>query len=161
MTDTNEEFTFRIGLSGTYWNRKPEFLVTIQRADGSVVAGMTEPASITLESGAVEYVAVSADLPDGDYELCIALCNKQNTDVVKAADGSLAKDMLLNIESIEIDGIDLGTLCRSASIYKLKNAQQYNGETITELKNCVNLGWNGSYTLAFTAPIHYWLLENL
>jgi hypothetical protein len=161
MPDTNEELTFHIGISGTYWNKKPKYLVAIQTAEGANAGGIPQELTITKGSGEVEYVDFVADLPDGEYELKIYLLNKDDTDVVKAGDGSIASDMLLNIESIEVDDIDLGTLRHTASVFRTKFPQQYNGVTINELKNCVNLGWNGAYTLPFTVPFHYWLLENL
>jgi hypothetical protein len=160
MADTNEELNFHIGLSGTYWNKVPRYLISIQAADGSNAGGIPKELTITKESGHTEYVDFIVDLPDGDYELRIHLCNKEDSDVVQE-NGSIIKDMLLNIDSIEVDDIDLGTLRYELSNYKLKVPQEYNGETITELKNCVNLGWNGAYTLPFTVPFHYWLLENL
>jgi hypothetical protein len=161
MNISNEELNFHIGISGTYWNKKPRYLVAIQAADGSNAGGIPEELTITAESGVVEYVDFVTDLPDGDYELRIHLCNKDDTDVVKAGDGSIASDMLLNIESLEVDDIDLGTLRHTASVFKPKVPQEFNGQTITELKMCVNLGWNGVYTLPFTVPFHYWLLEKL
>lgn len=161
MSSTNEELAFRIGLSGTYWDKKPRYLIAIQAADGSNAGGIPKELTITAESGVIEYADFVADLPDGDYELCIYLCNKDDSDVVKETDGTIKKDMLLNIESLEVDDIDLGTLRHTASVYKTTVVQMYNGEPISELKNCVNLGWNGAYTLPFTVPFHYWLLENL
>ena len=136
-------------------------MIAVQAADGSNAAGITEEREITAASGVTEYVEFTADIPDGEYELRVYLCNKSDSDVVKAADGSIAQDMLLNVDSIEVDDIDFGTLRHTASVVKPRVPQQYNGETITELKNCVNLGWNGAYTLPFTVPFHYWLLENL
>ncbi len=161
MLNTNEEVAFRIGISGTYWDKKPQYLIAIQAADDSNAAGIPEVLRITADTGVVEYAEFIADLPEGNYELRIYLCNKNDNDVLKAEDNSIEQDMLLNIESIEIDGINLGTLRHTASVFKPKAPQMFNGELITELTNCVNLGWNGAYTLPFTVPIHYWLLENL
>lgn len=161
MIDTNEELEFRIGLSGTYWNKVPRYLISIQAADGSNAGGIPTELKITKGSGTVEYAEFVADLPDGDYTLQIALVNKDDSDVVQGDNNTIAKDMLLNIESIEVDGIDLGMLRYTASTYYPDEPKQYNGETITELKKCVNLGWNGTYQLPFTVPFHYWLLENL
>ena len=68
--------------------------------------------------------------------------------------------MLLNIDDITIDDISLGNLLWSAE-YLLDTPQTYNGQTITKLDSCVNLGWNGSYSLKFTSPFYLWLLENM
>ena len=63
--------------------------------------------------------------------------------------------MLLNIDSIEIDEIDISELKWSASEFV---ADDPNRPTLQE---CVNLGWNGSYQLKFTSPFYLWLLENM
>ena len=68
--------------------------------------------------------------------------------------------MLLNIDGITIDDISLGQLLWNAE-YILDKPQQYNSKEITELANCVNLGWNGTYVFKFTSPFYIWLLEKL
>jgi hypothetical protein len=68
--------------------------------------------------------------------------------------------MLLNIDDIVIDDISLGHLLWSAD-YLLDHPQEYQGQTITKLDNCVNLGWNGTYVINFTSPFYVWLLEKL
>jgi len=69
--------------------------------------------------------------------------------------------MLLNIKSLEVDDIDLGSLIWSHSVYRPDITHEFNGVTVTELTNCVNLGWNGTWEFAFTTPFYIWLLENL
>jgi len=69
--------------------------------------------------------------------------------------------MLLNIASIEVEDIGLGTLLWSRSVYKLDHPQKFNNSVVTELTDCVNLGWNGTYQLEFKTPFYSWLLENI
>jgi hypothetical protein len=47
------------------------------------------------------------------------------------------------------------------SILSQDQQQQYQGKEIDHLDNCVNLGWNGTYTLKFASPFYIWLLEKL
>ena len=75
-------------------------------------------------------------------------------------DSGVMKDMLLNIDDITIDDLSLGNLLWSAE-YKLDERQMYNGKEIDHMDRCVNLGWNGSYTLNFSSPFYIWLLEKL
>lgn len=143
-----ETLKFKIGLSGTFWNKHPAYSILINNqivADGS----------ITGEE--VQYVEFSADVSDSsDNSLTIRLENKDSTDTVQNEDKTaIVKDMLLNIDSIEIDEISLGTLLWSASTYTPDDSQ------FPETKNCVNLGWNGSYTIKFNSPFYLWLLENM
>lgn len=156
MSESVEKLAFKLGLSGTYHDRRPEYTVLI---DGAVVA----EGAVTAATDEVFYVEFSADLAEeADHVLSVRLTNKQSTDVVESEDKTaIVKDMLLNINSVEIDDIDIGSLKWTHSIYRPDAPQKFNDVTITELVNCVNLGWNGSWEFAFKSPFYIWLLENL
>lgn len=150
----SETLKFKVGLSGTYWDRAPQFKI--------IVSGKEYFSDrITAPSSETQYFEFSADLEDGEQSLDIQLVGKEFSDVKKGEDGGIAADQLLNIESIEIDDIELGNLRYSASIYTPFIKQEYDGQTIEQLDNCVNLGWNGTYSIKFNAPFYLWLLENL
>ena len=140
-----ETLSFKIGLTGTYWQRKPRYTVLVngnKQAEGSCDLSLTE-------------IEFSLDLEEEkDHLLEIRLENKATSDTV-LYDGKIIKDMLLNIESIEIDEIELGEIKWSLSEFVADNPER---ET---LKRCVNLGWNGSYQLKFSSPFYLWLLENM
>jgi len=150
-----ENLTFKVTLSGTFWEKRPQF-------------------SIWLD----EHVAVQSEIPDqqphvfqfsheldeGTHSLKIRLENKEPSDVVKdnpdSENYTIVKDMLLNIEDIEIDNVSLGRLIWNTE-FILDEPVEYQGQTITKLKECVNLGNNGTYILEFSSPFYIWLLENL
>lgn len=143
-----EVIKVRVGLSGTYWDKKPEYTVGV---NGTVY----KQGSITAESGITEYVEFECEMPEGDNCLEIGFTNKKDSDVVENDDkSSILKDMLLNIDSIELDDIDLDSLKWTHSEFV---AQDLNRPL---LKSCINLGWNGTYKLQFTSPFYLWLLEN-
>jgi hypothetical protein len=150
MTD---KLKFKIGLSGTYSGDKtPEYKIAVNGHE--YVHG-----TIKTASGVTEFFEFEADLPDGDCSLDISLLNKTNSDVIKdnyndPDNFKIIGDLLLNIDSIEIDDIDIGNLKYTASKY-----QPFDGRDL--VKNCVNLGWNGTYSVGFTTPFYIWLLENL
>jgi hypothetical protein len=156
MSESVEKLAFKIGLSGTYHDRQPSYSVLI---NNNVVAEGT----ITVPSDEIFYVEFSADLlEEADHVLAVRLNNKQDTDVVESADKTvIVKDMLLNIDSVEIDDINIGSLKWTHSRYQLDVPHQFNGTTVSELTNCVNLGWNGAWEFAFRSPFYIWLLENL
>lgn len=145
-----ETLTFRIGVSGSYWNKKPAYAIYI---DGVMQASAT----ISGSSDTVEYAEFTLELTeDSEHLLEINLINKTDDDVIESPDKTeILKDMLLNIESIEIDDIDLGQLIWSNSEFVATDPNR------PTLKNCVNLGWNGSYQLKFNSPFYLWLLENM
>lgn len=145
-----EHLKFKIGLSGTYWDRKPEFSILIN--DVKITEG-----TITEPSDSIQYVEFEADLTeDQTHCLNIRLENKTDDDVVENEDKTARlKDMLLNIHSIKIDDIDLDHL--------LWQLTTFIGDDPSRpiLKGCINMGWNGTFKLEFTTPFYLWLLESL
>lgn len=154
----HEKLSFKLELSGTYWNKKPHFTVAID--DTTYHTG-----SITAASDESEFVEFDAELAEGQHELKITLLGKTPTDTVKDSDDpenfNIVKDLLLNVLNISVDDIDLDMLRYSESVYKLAKPHDYQGTAVTELKDCVNLGFNGTYVLKFSTPFYLWLLEKL
>ena len=146
---STEKLHFKIGIGGTYWDKKPTYTMLIN--DQIVVSG-----SITEVSGATEYIEFDFDVAEGPCVLKIRLENKDWTDTVQSEDKStILKDMLLDVKSIEIDEINLGDLVWSKSQFIGDDPER------PALTNCVNLGWNGTWSLSFESPFYIWLLENL
>ena len=139
---SKEQLNFKITLSGTYWDKKPEYDILLNE---TVMAhGFAD------NNNVIEF---TADLEeDIKHTLCVRLLNKEDSDTVQNEDKTeIVKDMLLNIEQIYLDDISLGTLKWTHSKYVA------NGKTY---ENCVNLGWNGDWILQFESPFYIWLLEN-
>jgi len=145
-----EPLTFRVGLSGTYWDRKPAYSISIDGVE-------QVSAIIAADSGVVEYAEFTvAVTEDEEHLLEIKLLNKTDDDTVQSADKTeIVKDMLLNIESISIDDIELGQIKWDQSEFVPVDPAR------PVLKECVNLGWNGSYRLKFNSPFYLWLLEKM
>ncbi len=153
LQPNKETLSFKIGLSGTYWDKKPQYAVLIN--DSKIASGLISEAS-----DAIEYITFTCDLEeDTQHKLSIRLENKADEDTVKNPPVGdpfiIEKDMLLNIHSIEIDDINLENLIWSISEFIPED------NTRPILKNCINLGWNGTYVLNFTVPFYIWLLENM
>lgn len=154
MSET-ESLTIKIGLSGTYWDRPPQFEISI---DDRVVTAQT----VSAPSGQTEYHEFPAELSPGEHVLGIRLLNKQTTDTVQSGDKSeIIKDLLLNIESIEIDEVEIAGAKWYDSEFITDQPVQFEGKTVNRLEKCVNLGFNGQYRLKFTSPFYIWLLEKL
>ena len=144
-----EKLEFNITLSGTYWDKKPQFAILINGVEQhrDIVSTLSDETF---------NVTFSADLEEEQvHVLSISLLNKTDLDTLENSDKTgIEKDMLLNIVDVEIDGISLGTLKWSNSEYIVPHLDR----TIT---NCVNLGWNGSWNFKFSSPFYIWLLENM
>jgi hypothetical protein len=140
-----ETIAFKIGLTGTYWDRKPKCSVLLNGENKS---------NLVCDEN-LQYAEFTCDLAERQEHLLeIKLENKTITDTI-VENSKIVKDMLLNIKSIEIDEMELGEIKWNLSEFV---ADDPNRPT---LKNCVNLGWNGSYRLKFTSPFYLWLLENM
>ena len=146
----NETLKFRIGVSGSYWDKKPAYSVTVDGVEQAC-------AVIAADTGVVEYAEFTlAVAEDSSHLLEIKLLNKTDDDVVQSQDQTeIVKDMLLNIESISIDDIELGQIKWDESEFVAEDPDR------PTLKSCLNLGWNGSYRLKFSSPFYLWLLESM
>ena len=145
-----ENLSFKISLTGTFWDRRPQFSVWL---DDHVVT------QSEIASSAEQIVSFERRVDEGSHTLKIRLENKTNADT-NIKNGEVVKDMLLNIDDITIDDISLGNLLWSAE-YILDEKQMYQGKEIDHLDGCINLGWNGTYVLKFSSPFYIWLLEKL
>jgi hypothetical protein len=159
--DEKETLAFKIGLSSTS-NKKPtEFKISI---NGNVIVHN----KLSKLANETEYFEFSYEITKSDNTLEISLLNKVFGDTVLDSDGNIVSDILLNIDSVEIDEIDLGSLKWTLSEYEPTYPEIYkaevsknNEELPVSIKNCVNLGWNGTWKLPFTSPFYIWLLENI
>lgn len=154
-----EKIHFKIKLSGTYWDKRPHYVILMN--DQECVN-----AYITKDSDEVEYVEFDCSVEeDTEHVLRIRFDNKTQqdtvTDVTDPNNHVIIKDMLLNIIDIEVDDIELGTLTQMLSIFRFDEPQGWPEPNSTELANCVNLGFNGTYELKFSSPFYLWLLENI
>jgi len=144
-----ERVHVKLGISGTYWAKRPQYRVEYN--DTVVCQG-----EITAESDVVEYVEFDCNYNTNDVTLRVYLTNKTDSDTVENEDKTaIVQDMLLNIISCEIDEIDLGNLIYETTEFVPDD------NTKPVLRVCVNLGFNGAWTLRWTNPFYIWLLENI
>ena len=155
--NNKESLHFKIGLSGSSTKKRPEVKIAV---NGSEIVHVT----LTQSPNITEYFEFDVEVSEGDCKLEISLLNKKQGDTIQDSQGNIIEDMMLSIDSIEIEEIDLSTLKWSASSYFPIYPEYYLDEEqkkIQEVKNCVNLGWNGVWTLPFSSPFYIWLLEAL
>lgn len=150
-----EKLHVKIGLSATYWDRKPHIIVGVNDVP-YYSATITEPSDQQF------FVEFDVEVADGSHTLEIVLDNKQDSDTVKdnytdPDNYTIIKDMLVNIHSVEIDDLDLGQMIFNESTFEY--FEPVNG--VTSLDRCVNLGRNGRWVLKFDSPFYIWLLEKM
>jgi hypothetical protein len=143
-----EKLHLKLGLSGTYWDKRPSFRINLN--DQVLHSG-----TIQADSDVTEYLEFDVESADDLVTLSITLLDKEFSDTVENSDKTaIVKDMLLNIVSVEVDDIALGMVPF--------NMSEYRPEGRTDIvKNCMNLGWNGTWSLTWTNPFYIWLLENM
>lgn len=156
----SENLKFKIGLSKSEGSEKnPHFTVKI---------GNDEFVNSFVTTTEIQYFEFSAVLHEGPTQLEIKFDNKNDLDTQFDSNGKIVSDLLLNVESVEIDDIDLGILVWTNSVYKpnysvsyLKKLHNEGKSPDKEVSNCVNLGWNGTWVFPFASPFYIWLLENI
>ena len=151
MADS-EKLHFKINLAGTYWEKRPVYSILVNDK-------IIETREIEAASGEEFCTEFDVEITEGPATLKIRLENKQDSDVVKddpnKADFTIVKDLLLHIKSVEIDEIELGNLIYT----KTEFVGDDPGRPV--LDKCIDLGWNGTWTLPFESPFYIWLLENI
>lgn len=175
MLTSAEELHFKIVLSGTYWNKKPEFEIVFdnQLVLGGIINAPSSSRGIVLLDGdsiqktpayqetTLETFEFSCSAAPGDHVLGIRLINKAAGDTRGFVPGGWTRDLLLHVEKITVNEVDLHNLIYSESTYQLDSPQELDGTTVHSLKNCVSLGFNGTYQLPISSPFYIWLLERL
>ena len=143
-----EHIKFRIGISGTYWDKKPQYSILLN--DHLICQDY-------IKSTDVEYIEFDIDIDLNQlHNLKIRLENKDWTDTVQNEDKTeILKDMVLHIKSVEVDEIHLGEIMRNQAIFTGDDPER------PVLDNCVDLGWNGAWTLKFNSPFYHWIIDNL
>jgi hypothetical protein len=158
---TTETLNFKIGLSRSSVSKEPEFSIHV--GDTEYVSGF-----LTKQPNEIEYFTFDAEVNEGESSITIRLKNKADSDTVKDADGNIIQDIILNVESIEVDEINLRQMLWTHSDYRPKYSLSFVSEQKKlgikledSIKSCVNLGWNGDWSISFTSPFYIWLLENI
>lgn len=152
-----ETLHFKVGLSGTSDKKQPGFSIAV---DGNIL----HQGVLTQAPNVTEYFEFDVSLTEEPHELQISLLNKEPADTVQDAQGNIVSDMMLNIDSVEVDEINLGSLLWSASVYNPSYPDSYldqEQKNVKDVTNCIHLGWNGVWRLLFASPFYIWLLENL
>lgn len=147
-----EKVHIKLGLSGTYWGKKPQYRISFNDT-------VLTDAHIVAETNTVEYFEYDLEYDSDTAVLKVELLNKSPEDTVKdnyedPDNYTIVDDMLLNIVSLEVDEIDLGMLVQNQSEYRPIGHAEV-------MRECVNLGWNGAWTLTWNNPFYIWLLENI
>jgi len=140
-----ESLSFEVSLRSTHWRKIPHFKIFVN--DTLIKEDSCDKSTSLKFNYAVE---------DGVNHLKIQLINKEDTDCVQNKDKTeILKDMLLHIDSISIDNVNLDHVIHTCSQFVPQDPSR------PVLKECVDLGWNGTYVLEFTSPFYIWLLENM
>ncbi len=155
-----EKLKFRIELFAIAWDKNPTCEIYINKK--SHWAG-----EITGTEKAPTVIEFIHECIEGDnYDLTIDRKGKDKRQTV-VENGKIVKDQMLQIKSIEIDEIDIGSLVYEG-VYTpsypgswAHQQKQAGNELPTTLKNVTQMGHNGTWTLSFTSPFYMWLLENL
>jgi len=156
-----EKLKFKLELWATMWDKPPhaEILINdMSHFKGEITGTEEKPDVIEFEQ----------ELEEGnEYNLIILRSGKDKNQTVVDENGDLLKDQMLNIKSIEIDEIDIGSLVYEG-VYSPEYAEPWASqqksagiELPETFKNVTQMGHNGEWRFSFKSPFYMWLLENL
>jgi hypothetical protein len=156
-----EKLKFKLELWATMWDKPPhaEILINdMSHFKGEITGTEEKPDVIEFEQ----------ELEEGnEYNLIILRSGKDKNQTVVNENGDLLKDQMLNIKSIEIDEIDIGSLVYEG-VYSPEypepwaSQQKSAGIELPEtFKNVTQMGHNGEWRFSFKSTFYIWLLENL
>ena len=156
-----ETIKFKIELYSTHWDLKPTCEVSINnnvKFSGEIDGTEQKPILIEFEHECTE---------GEKYQLILNRRGKDNSQTILNDKGDITHDQMLHIKSIQIDEIDIGGLVYEG-IYKPTYPEPWFSEQKNQghehpesFKNVIQMGHNGTWTLAFESPFYMWLLENL
>lgn len=105
------------------------------------------------------------DFSDKNHFLKITFKNKTNDDTILAKTGEIIMSVSVTIDFIEFEDIDISSMLFSHSKfipdYPEPWYSQQDPKPEKSIKNCLDMGWNGTFELKFKCPIFEWFLENL
>lgn len=127
---------FKIGIKGVHWRSLPVYTISID-SEIKIVG------EFDLPSGEVELVEFDTDLDlTNIHELEIRLEHKYHHDTVVDKNNNIAKDMFITVESIEINGDELG-------VYKKTGKFVPDDQSMPTQPMQLTLSMPGSYKLPF------------
>jgi len=157
-----EKLKFRLELYATMWDIPPMVKINVgeQMCYEGYIKGTEDKPDI---------VEFEREVEEGKkYDFVIHRSNKiKGQTVIDKNTKEILKDQILHIKSIEIDEINIGGLVYEG-IYRPEYPEPWLSEqkkagivVKEEMKTCLGMGWNGTWTLSFESPFYMWLLENL
>lgn len=95
---------------------------------------------------------------EADHVLRVVMTGKQSYHTKLDEDGNIVEDVVININNVEIDGIDITHVFYEKTVYN----HSFNG-TQPEIQDQFFgiMGCNGQVSLSFSTPMYLWLLENM
>ena len=156
-----ERLKFKLELWATMWDKPPHAEILINNMShfkGEITGTEEKPDVIEFEHDLEE---------NKEYNLVILRSGKDKNQTVVNENGDLLKDQMLNIKSIEIDEIDIGSLVYEG-VYSPEYPEPWASqqksagrELPATFKNVTQMGHNGEWRFSFKSPFYMWLLENL
>ncbi len=145
----------KLTIRAEFWDKKPEIEIYLDDVlKDSVIFDTQDSMSFVYND----------ELVDGSHTLKIIYNNKTTHDTMLDRDGSIMKDALVYVESLEIEDIDIGYLLTSNGQYIPDYPEPWHSQQKTKpdkILHCTTLGWNGTWEFSFSTPVFEWFVENL
>jgi hypothetical protein len=108
---------------------------------------------------AEETVSFEFDEDDGEHTLQFLISNKNDSHVIRDADGNVLDSTEISITDMKFDEVDINNIIMASP---LEYHHDFNGNGEKTVDKFYGIaGCNGEITLNFSTPIYFWLLENM
>ena len=103
-------------------------------------------------------VKFSASVLD-NFNLNIDYAGNNPADLILNDEGMPINSVIVTVDSVKIEGIDVTEIAFNHSKFNIDPNEKYIEDD--QLKECMELGPRGVWTMRIQSPVYIWILENL
>ena len=96
---------------------------------------------------------------DKDFNLNVEFAGNDPKNYILDDNGIPTNSVTIQVNEIHIDGVDIKEIAYNLSQFNIDPSEQYIEEYT--LKECMDFGFKGVWTLPIEIPVYIWILENL
>jgi hypothetical protein len=96
---------------------------------------------------------------DKDFDINVEFAGNDPKNFILDDNGTPTNSVSIQLDEIHIDGIDIKEIAYNLSQFNIDPSEQYIEEYT--LKECMDFGFKGVWTLPIKVPVYSWILENL
>ena len=105
-----------------------------------------------------ETIEFDAEIND-DFTLNVEFAGNDPRNFILDSDGMPTNSVTITISELSIEGVDITEIAYDKSTFTIDSHEKYIEEYT--IKQCLDFGHKGVWTLPIEIPVYIWILENL